>query len=367
MHRDQRRRPMVRALNTYHADTYREFRDRLTPAALIPMHSPAEAIAELEHAVHVLGLKAIMIPAGVWRPIPALQRRCPEAYPDAGWFDTYALDSEYDYDPFWAKCVTLKVAVTSHVGVVPGYPWVGRSVTNASYNHVGNHAYMQSQLCKALFLGGVTRRFPNLSFAFLEGGVGWACTLYAGLLGHWDLRGPAGLRDVDPANLDQQLYRDLFARYGGPSWEGKLDQLERRFSTLPLDDTPRDDFATLKVTRREELRDLFVNNFYFVCEADDPINAWAFDTRVNPYGARLKAVFGSDIGHFDVPDMTAVVAEVYEMVERGLFREDDFRDFVFANTVRLHAGRNPEFFEGTVVEGAATKLLAGGGDGKDAS
>ena len=28
-------------------------------------------------------------------------------------------------------------------------------------------------VCKALFMGGVTRRFPALKFAFLEGGVGW--------------------------------------------------------------------------------------------------------------------------------------------------------------------------------------------------
>jgi hypothetical protein len=27
----------------------------------------------------------------------------------------------------------------------------------------------------------------------------------------------------------------------------------------------------------------------------------AFDRRVNPFGARLNALFGSDIGHFDVP------------------------------------------------------------------
>ena len=25
---------------------------------------------------------------------------------------------------------------------------------------------------------GVSRRFPALNFAFLEGGVGWACSLY---------------------------------------------------------------------------------------------------------------------------------------------------------------------------------------------
>ena len=58
--------------------------------------------------------------------------------------------------------------------------------------------------------------------------------------------------------------------------------------------------------------------FYFGCEADDPSNVWAFSARANPLGARLNAIFSSDIGHFDVPDMTEVVPEAYEMVEDGL-------------------------------------------------
>jgi NAD(P)-dependent dehydrogenase (short-subunit alcohol dehydrogenase family) len=46
-----------------------------------------------------------------------------------------------------------------------------------------------------------------------------------------------------------------------------------------------------------------VTPFFFGCEADDRVNAWAFNRRANPLGARLNAIFGSDIGHFDVPDM----------------------------------------------------------------
>ena len=52
-------------------------------------------------------------------------------------------------------------------------------------------------------------------------------------------------------------------------------------------------------------------------------------------GARLNAFFSSDIGHFDVPDMTEVVPEAYELVEHGLLDDDDFRDFMFANAVRF--------------------------------
>ncbi|MBV8056252.1 MAG: amidohydrolase, partial [Deltaproteobacteria bacterium] len=97
--------------------------------------------------------------------------------------------------------------------------------------------------------------------------------------------------------------------------------------------------------------------FYFGCEADDPTNAWAFNRKANPFGARLGAVFGSDIGHFDVPDMTQVLPEAYELVEDGLISEDDFRDFVFTNPIKLWAGSNKNFFKGTAVESEVAKVL----------
>src|SRR5438445_693082 len=97
---------------------------------------------------------------------------------------------------------------------------------------------------------------------------------------------------------------------------------------------------------------------FFGCEADDPVNAWAFNRRANPMGARLNALFSSDIGHFDVPDMADVVPEAYELVEHGLIGDDDFRDFMFANAVRFWGEVNPDFFKGTVVETAAASALA---------
>src|ERR1700757_2307473 len=87
--------------------------------------------------------------------------------------------------------------------------------------------------------------------------------------------------------------------------------------------------------------------FYFGCEADDPSNVWAFNAHANPLGARLNAIFSSDIGHFDVPDMTEVVPEAYEMVEDGLVTAADFRDFTFANVVRLFGRQNRHFFVGS--------------------
>ncbi len=75
-------------------------------------------------------------------------------------------------------------------------------------------------------------------------------------------------------------------------------------------------------------------------------------------GARLNALFSSDIGHFDVPDMTDVVPEAYELVEHELLTADDFRDFMFTNAVRFWGEVNPDFFKGTAVEKTAAEALA---------
>jgi hypothetical protein len=58
---------------------------------------------------------------------------------------------------------------------------------------------------------------------------------------------------------------------------------------------------------------------------------------INPFNARLNAIFGSDIGRFDVPDMIEVLPEASELVDDSLITTDDFRDFTFANA--LDAGR----------------------------
>ena len=92
-------------------------------------------------------------------------------------------------------------------------------------------------------------------------------------------------------------------------------------------------------------------------EADVPMVAGALDTRTNPMGARLRAMFSSDMGHWDVPDMVGVLPEAYELVEKGLLDEAAFRDFVFGNPVRFYTSGNPDFFGGTRVEGQVAKLL----------
>ncbi|MCH8139036.1 MAG: hypothetical protein IH926_08820 [Proteobacteria bacterium] len=116
-----------------------------------------------------------------------------------------------------------------------------------------------------------------------------------------------------------------------------------------------DEYAALDVHSADEVREAFRNGFYFGCEADDPTTTWAFNGQ-----PRLNAMFSSDVGHWDVRDMRECVAEAYEGVESGLMDARDFREFVFANPARLHAGMNPDFFKGTAVEAEVEALLGDG-------
>jgi predicted TIM-barrel fold metal-dependent hydrolase len=351
------RQASCRALNVFHAEIFREYRDRMTAAAVIPMHTPGEAIAELEHATRTLGFKVVLLPGFVRRPIAAVARAAPAAARRAFWLDTFCVDSEHDYDPVWRRCVELGVAPAFHSG---GMGWGSRmSVTNYMFNHIGHFAAAAEGIARALFFGGVTRRFPTLPFVFLECGVGWAASLLSDLIGHWEKRNRSAIANYDPENLDQERFVDLLRRYGGSLAEGKLDRPWVGGGLVdPSHEDPAmlDEFAACGIERAEDIRDLFVPRFYFGCEADDRLNALAFATRINPFGARLRAIMSSDIGHWDVPDMTAVLEEAWELVEDGLMTEEDFREFAFVNPTRLWTALNPDFFKGTAVEGAVDRL-----------
>jgi hypothetical protein len=298
----------------------------------------------------------VMLPSYVKRPIKGIVDRAPEAAGFAWRADTFGIDSEHDYDPVWAKCRELGVVASFHT---PGEGSTFHdSISNPVYNHVGHFAAAATAICKSLFLGGVSQRFPELRFLFLEGGVGWARSLLGDLTSHWEKRSLAGLAcDSDPRLADADLFLELYRRYGGPLWRATTRQeLAKRWNVHPED--PTDSFANLQISTADELRRLFVERFYFGCEGDDPVMPSAFDDERNPGRVRLRAVFGSDIGHWDVPLMEEVLEEVYEPLDEGIVTAADLRDLVFGNPVRLWTSTNPRFFEGTVVEQAAAELVA---------
>src|SRR5881296_3590732 len=354
------RRALCRAYNVFTMDQFRPFADRIIPAAIIPMYSPEEAIEELEFVSKQLGYRVIMMGGLIRRPIPALAEEQPEASKLVEWYDVIGIDSEHDYDPVWEKCRELRIAPSFHNGARSIL--LRNSPSNFCFNHIGHFASAGHAVCKGLFFGGVTRRFPDLNFAFLEGGVGWACMLYADLVGHWEKRNGEAIKSTHPDKLDRARLLDFARKYAQDevvSAVGRGEGLdETQAMTGGVEDV--DDYFRCKITKKADLKELFVPRFYFGCEADDPINAWAFNRKANPMGARLNAIFSSDIGHFDVPDMADVVPEAYELVEHGLLDDADFRDFVFANAVRFWGEVNPDFFAGTVVEKQAAEVLRNG-------
>jgi predicted TIM-barrel fold metal-dependent hydrolase len=350
---DELRQASVRAFNNYNAEMFRGFGDRLTPAAVIPMHTPREAIAELEHAVNTLALKAAVFAGDVLRPVPKPEKN-PAAMAELYYYDCFGIDSPYDYDPVWRKCIELRVAPTFHSAPI------GRgtraSISRHQYNQLGGFAEGGEAVCKSLFFGGVTRRFPDLRFGFLEGGAAWATALYARLVEHWKKRNDDAMQRLDPARVDAALLGRLIDEFGHERQKLYRDKLVKdaifgdRMEQL-------DDWRDCKITRPEDIRDLFEPNFFFGCEGDDRSAAAAFDRKMNPYGASLNPIFGSDIGHFDVEDMRGVLEEAHELVDRGLMSPEDFRRFALENPVRLHGGMNKDFFKGTNVEAEAKMIL----------
>src|SRR6266851_1385747 len=349
------RQACARALNTMKADLFGEFADRLTPAATIPMHTPAEAIAELEFAAK-LGLKTAMVASYVRRPIPRVAREFPEAARYSYWMDTFGLDSEYDYDPFWAKCVELKISPTFHS---VGYGWGSRrSISNYIYNHIGNFAASAEAVCKSLFMGGVPVRFPKLRFGFLEGGAGWERLLYCELISHWEKRNGKAVQNYNPANIDRAAMADLIRRYGAKSMAADAERIAESIDSIVANTDPSqiDEWVQSGIRSAEDIRDIFTQRFYFGCEGDDPLTMMAFRPMGTRFDSRLRAFYGSDIGHWDVPDMRMILDEAYELVEHGLMTPEELRDFVFATPVQFWTSTNPDFFKGTAVEAEVNRI-----------
>lgn len=347
------RRALARACNRYYAEAYGPYADTLRPVGVIPTYDPIEAIEELEHATGELGLRGFLFGGLVLRDAPghAGDRA-------ARWVDGLGLDSAHDYDPLWQRCVELGVSPTFHS---TGIGFGSRtSPTNYVANHIGNFAAGTEAVCRSLLLGGVMSRFPSLRFAFLEGGVAWACTLLADTIGHFEKRNIDAIGHYDPAELDRALLESLFDEFSDDAFRERRDRLDETLAFLSDPEEDRagiDEWAASGITSTDDLVRIFTEQCFFGCEADDPMNALAFDDRINPDGARLRAMFASDIGHWDVPDFDGVLGEAWELVEDDLVTPEQFRDFMFGNVARLMAGTNPAFFDGTTVESEVRAVL----------
>jgi predicted TIM-barrel fold metal-dependent hydrolase len=350
---DEMRQVGHRALNTMLADIFSEVGDRLIMNCVIPMFSPTEAINELNYAVGELGFKAATFGTEVRLPVSQVAQHAPELGKYTERVHPVALDGLYDYDPVWQRCVDLKIPVACHTAARGGGSRHS-SPSNFVFNHLGGFSTAADFFCRSIFMDGVTRRFPDLNFAFLEGGVGWAVQLYNDLFEHWEKRNIDFMRsNLDPGKLDTELIREMAAKYGDGILTGDAligESKTNRMGGILKEEIELDEFRRCKIDKKEDIRDLFAQPFYFGCEADDAMNAVAFNTKINHYGAKLNAFFGSDIGHWDVEDIRDCVPDAYKNVEKGLFSDRDFESFMFANPVNLYTRQNPKFFDGTIIE-----------------
>jgi predicted TIM-barrel fold metal-dependent hydrolase len=355
---EKTRRIACHEFNEYSMSLFAPYADRLTPPAVLPMITPEEAVDEVEHA-HSLGFKLVLI--------PAYARRYSETTPAGVWFDSYGMDSLYDYDALWSKTTELGIPVTGH-GNGYGDGWLARqSPSNYAFSHMGHFATAQELLCRTLLMGGVTRRFPQQRFSFLEGGVAWAAMLFAAVISHWEKRNPEAIRkhvnEHRFSDSEKAEFQALVGRYGGAILERSgtkvLEQVEDWLWDQPgAGDPEDDDWAAIGCSSKQDFVDRFVVPFAFGAESDDPMTATAFSS-ANPFGARLKVLFSSDMGHFDVPDLLGILGEAHEGVQDGWMTAQDFRDFTFTNPATFLTDMNPEFFTGTKVESAVKKLRAG--------
>jgi hypothetical protein len=250
----------------------------------------------------------------------------------------------------------LKVAPVCHTssrGI--GYR---ASPSNYVFNHLGDFASGAEFFCRSLFFSGVTRRFPELRFGFLEGGVAWAVNLLNDIVEHWEKRNAKAMEEnLDPARLDIDLLARLFRDFGSPRLAPDRIRANPHGTYMVERPDPFDEFAACAMTELPQLRQLFVEPFYFGCEADDRMVTVAFNRRLNLLGATLKPMFGSDIGHWDVHDAASVLTEAWSLVKAKLLTPENFRDLTFVNPAMLHLAMNPDYFEGTAVADAAKALL----------
>lgn len=352
------RQVACRAFNTYASEVFRPYADRLIPVAVIPMETPEEAIAELEHAITHLGFKAAVLQQWSARGIDKFQQN----YPDlpSGLIhrpDFYGLDSAFDYDPVWAKCVELGIPANFH-GIGSGGTTLMRgSISNSIFNRIGMFPTLHSRTTAAMFLGGVTRRFPTLNIGLLEGGVSWATSLFADLVGLWGKRNIEAIGRLDPKNLDRDELLALINAYGDDRTVGRLDEITAMFTPNGTRLQEIDEFTALGVSGEAQLEALFCDRFYFGCEGDDPMTSLAFRSELLPFGSTLRAFYGSDISHWDVASMADALHEAHEGVDDGLLSPAQFRAFAFENPVQLHGGMNSDFFRGTRVEAQAAEVL----------
>jgi uncharacterized protein len=145
---------------------------RLFGAAVVSPHDVESAVSETHRTVTKLGMKAIFLRPNIFNGRP--------------WHDRY-------YDPLWATCQDLNVAVGFHETTGSRMKAAGTDRFNdMGTAHIATHSMEQMLACMDVIMGGVMERFPTLRVAFLEGQCGWLPFWLDRMDEHYEWRHPYG-------------------------------------------------------------------------------------------------------------------------------------------------------------------------------
>ena len=140
---------VARAYNNWAAEKYSRESARLKPVALLPVHDPVEAAAELEHAKN-LGLVAGLLPA-----VTVLHKGYGHG----------------DFDPIYrqAEALDFPLAVHGAPSRGMGFDYFDKFIQV----HTLEHPFAILIQFTNMIFEGVFERFPKLRVVFLEAGSGW--------------------------------------------------------------------------------------------------------------------------------------------------------------------------------------------------
>ena len=145
---------------------------RLFGAAVVSPHDVESAVSETRRVVTELGMRAIFLRPNIFNGRP--------------WHDRY-------YDPLWAVCQELNIAVGFHETTGSRMKAAGADrFNNLGIAHISTHSVEQMLACMDVIMGGVMERFPTLRVAFLEGQCGWLPFWLERMDEHYEWRHPYG-------------------------------------------------------------------------------------------------------------------------------------------------------------------------------
>ena len=203
------------------------FADRLIPVAAIPMHTPDEAVAELEYAVRRSASRRCCAPGYVQRPIAAARRRRSRARAVRVVARQVRPRQRVRLRPGVGRSAASSACRRAFHSAAHRAGSTGRSISSYVYNHVGMLAEGQHALGQVAV---PRRRHPPLPRPQLRvprrrrrvGGVA-----LRDLIGHWEKRNRAALRThLDPAHVDRDVFAELLREVraaSGPRWRRRPD------------------------------------------------------------------------------------------------------------------------------------------------